>query len=305
MSSLRKVVDLRKGERVRQSISHGVRGPDNAKRALPLRVRRRRVRFVIAGALLLVIVILVGAVRWLSFLPAFTIDAAEVVGHGEVSSEAVKERVGQVLNAETRNPFSRRNIFLYPRSAIEEEILREFPRIKSVRVSRPELFAHSLLIQIEERIPYAQWCLGAAGCYVVDESGLAFAPYAASDKPHPTTPYILYGGAEDGSDLMGQRMIPDHFHGLVLLLESMGRAGYHPQSAHIAGNDIHIVLEDFMVKVSFGQDVNALVKNLQLILTSEPLKGKQSEIEYIDLRFNNRVYYTLRGVGEKEALPSR
>ena len=37
------------------------------------------------------------------------------------------------------------------------------------------------------------------------------------------------------------------------------------------------------------------MKNLQLVLSSGPLKGKDSELEYVDLRFNNRVYYKLKG----------
>jgi len=37
------------------------------------------------------------------------------------------------------------------------------------------------------------------------------------------------------------------------------------------------------------------VKNLELVLSSDVLKGKTDALEYVDLRFGNRVYYKLKG----------
>ena len=39
-------------------------------------------------------------------------------------------------------------------------------------------------------------------------------------------------------------------------------------------------------------------KESQLVLSSDPLKGKESQLEYVDLRFDNRVYYKLFSGGE-------
>jgi hypothetical protein len=35
---------------------------------------------------------------------------------------------------------------------------------------------------------------------------------------------------------------------------------------------------------------------LQLVLSSDALTGKESELQYVDLRFGDRVYYKLQGV---------
>ena len=47
----------------------------------------------------------------------------------------------------------------------------------------------------------------------------------------------------------------------------------------------------------FGEDPTILVKNLTLILDSDALRGKENLLEYIDLRFGNRMYYKFSGVG--------
>jgi hypothetical protein len=37
---------------------------------------------------------------------------------------------------------------------------------------------------------------------------------------------------------------------------------------------------------------------LELVLSSDALQGKEGQLEYIDLRFGDRVYYKLRGQEE-------
>ena len=57
----------------------------------------------------------------------------------------------------------------------------------------------------------------------------------------------------------------------------------------------------FAVRASFGNDGEAVVKNLQLVLSSDVLRGRESELEYVDLRFGNRVYYKLKGREQQSA----
>jgi len=51
------------------------------------------------------------------------------------------------------------------------------------------------------------------------------------------------------------------------------------------------LLQRFALRASFGADADTLVRNLQDVLSSDTLRGKENKIEYVDLRFGNRVYY--------------
>ena len=74
-------------------------------------------------------------------------------------------------------------------------------------------------------------------------------------------------------------------------------AGAAPLGAQLENEtDISVPLADgYYIKASFGEDPSELTKNLALILSSDAIKGKIDELEYIDLRFGNRVYYKFKG----------
>ena len=89
----------------------------------------------------------------------------------------------------------------------------------------------------------------------------------------------------------------------IALLQLLGQNGYEPTGATLLNKqDFSISLaEGFSIKVSFGQDGGAIVKNLQLVLSTGSLQGKRNELEYVDLRFGNRVYYKMKEGEETSA----
>ena len=280
------------------------REPD--KRPMPLRVRRRRVRVLIALAALILIGSVAYGVSYLSYLPQYNIAEIHVEGAQEIAVEPVKMLAQATLADGAYHFISRSNIFLYPRAAIEDAVKNAFPRIRSAHVSRASLLATALTVQVEERQPFALWCppaQEAAECYVMDEDGFIFATRASTSE---RTQYVFSGGlpAQAGlassSSPIGQWFARAHLPGLIALLHSLGQTGFEPAGASIEGRqDFFIPLRDgFYIKASFGQEATTLSKNLELVLSSDTLKGKQGELEYVDLRFGNRVYYKLFSEGE-------
>ncbi len=197
---------------------------------------------------------------------------------------------------------SRRSIFLYPKVAISSAIARNFPRVASATLSRESALATTLSINIEERQPFARWCMDATdalgACFLMDASGLIFAD--GSDPGEvPSTDYIFSGGSRN-VDAIGKTFAPEHLQGIVSLLGLLKSAGFDPAGASIQNEqDFSIPLRvGLFIKASYGSDADQLVRNLQLILSSGALRGKEAELEYIDLRFGNRVYYKLKGEAE-------
>ncbi len=330
MSQSGKVIDLRKGSPRDQAPLFSLRTsrePESPKRPTPLRVRRRKARAVAAFVVLLIIASVLWGMSWVSYLPRFSIGSISVTGTQQVPERLIQNYVETIINDGSYHVFSRSNMFLYPRSGIEKAVEIFFPRIKSAKISRESLLATAMTVAVEERRPFARWCLPAqAGadsltrCYVMDEGGFIFAEEPNSSSVlSPKTQYVFRGSlpAQAGSpqaNPIGQRFAPAHLPGLLALLEFLGQAGFDPQGGTIDNDrDFLIPLimdlplptgrqvpgrQEFILKVSFGQDVNALIKNLQLVLSSDPLKGKESQLEYVDLRFDNRVYYKLFSEGE-------
>ena len=295
--SSKKIIDLRGGKKDSQS---PILFPIGTKRRPTLRDRRRRVRILLGFCLLLICGGGVWGIHVLSYLPEFSINTISVNGAKELSNDAVKNFIDQKLGTSTNAFFSPRNMFVYPKMAIEKGLSSAFPRVASVNISRASLLAQAIRVEISERAPYARWCTETHDCYLLDKDGFLFAPDDVMNSPEST--YLFSGGIASSSPI-GETFLPGNFKNVVGLLDALKSAEFHPQGARVVDDqDYEVPLsEGFFLKVSVGEDPDMVSKNLALVLASETLRGKESALQYIDLRFGNRVYYKLAGAAEASA----
>ena len=319
MTASKNTVDLRSrrpGAPVRNTTS--LHFPDKKPRT-PLRVRRRRTRAILALALLICFGGCAWGVSYVSYLPRFNISSITALGTTNVPPDLVEAYAHTQLGGDSHPFISRNNIFLFNADALGRDMVAYFPRIKSAHVTRASILATAITVSITERQPFALWCGQASDCYQMDDSGFVFAPLEASSRMGTTTnsgpltgfapsqatsspqQYVFQGGIATSSRPIGQSFVPAHLPGILVLLRSLSQAGFPPQGATVDNEtDFSVPLAEnsFSIKASFGEDVDALVKNLQLVLSSDALQGKQDQIEYVDLRFGDRVYYKLKGASE-------
>ena len=138
----------------------------------------------------------------------------------------------------------------------------------------------------------------------MDATGFVFASADASTTPSSifAEPYTFSGAlpAQAGLDgePVGQVFIPGHLPGLLALLTVLQQQdGLTPLMVSVvSGQDFSVDFQEgFSLKASFGADAGTLARNLKLVLGSDALSGKESQIEYIDLRFGNKAYFKLKG----------
>lgn len=274
---------------------------------VPLRTRRRRTRLALALAALALLGFLIWLVSYVSYLPRFNISSITVSGTQLVAPTDVQSFAEGELQS-TGHPFlSPRNIFLYHPRHMGTAIVAAFPRIKSVQVGRDSLFATDVHIAVVERQSFALWCTSETDCYQMDDSGFIFASVAqdASSTLQFATSYLFEGGIASSSGPVGQSFAPAHVPGILVLLQKLSQAGFPSHGAVVINDsDFSIPLTlGFYLKASFGEGADMLVKNLQLVLSSDALQGKAGQLQYVDLRFGDKVYYKLNGGNETTAPP--
>ena len=296
-----KIVDLR------PSLTHSSRSPDrkpaahkpppkHAKKPLPLKERRRRLRFVIVLGGIVFFALTLYFLHWLSYRPALRIQNVSVRGAMLQGPEEVAQYTRERLNDGSSRFIARDNIFSYPKEELRAGVARTFPRLKSVRLGRSGLFGTTLIVNVDERSAYGTWCVATDGaCYVFDDAGLIFASTERSGKPELS--YVFYGGIGD-ADPIGTVFLPEKLRGVLDLMQRMREARFIPVAMHVLDEqDYTIELSNgFTIKASFGQEIDTIVHNLELVSVAPALRGKEAELEYIDLRFGNRVYYKFKGV---------
>lgn len=261
---------------------------------MTLRARRRRARLLWSVCLLVACGGAAYGVHALSYIPQFSVQTIQISGARDVSSTLVEAYVEGKLSSSSSSFISPRNIFFYPRGALQAAVASAFPRIKSVAISRQSLLATAITVSIDERRPYAQWCSSGGECFSMDESGYVFAPTATSTVF--ATPYT-FAGDDSTSSPIGRTFARGEFPEMLAFIKNLAHAGFTSSGATITSDtDYRVTLSDgYYLKASFGEDPDQLVKNLQLILKADALRGKATELDYVDLRFGNRVYYKLSG----------
>lgn len=297
---VQKIVDLR------PSLTHSSRSPDRKpaaqktplkqpKKSIPLKTRRRRLRIFIALGGLVFFGLTLFFLHWLSYRTSMRIQNVSVRGAMLQDQDEVAAFARERLVDSGGHFIPRDNIFSYPKEELRAGIVRTFPRLQSVRLGRSGLFGTTLIVNVDERTAYATWCTDQGQCYVFDDNGLVFAPADRAGKPELS--YVFYGAIDENA-AVGSVFLPEKLRGVLDLLQRMREARFIPTALHVLDEqDYTIALTNgFTIKASFGQEIDTIVHNLELVSVSPALRGKEAELEYIDLRFGNRVYYKFKGV---------
>ncbi|MDO8561280.1 MAG: hypothetical protein Q7S05_00435 [bacterium] len=291
-----RIIDLRKGIGNRPPASGRARPVPAPHQKVSLRTRRRKVRALLAFIALVALGGLVWGASALSYSQKFVIRDIAVQGTKEVPASLVRAYVETALYDGTNPLLARNNIFLYPRESIEEGISKYFPRIRTAKISREALLAQAITVTVAERQPFALWCGkvpdGANDCYMMDDTGFVFA--SATSSPE----FIVFGGAlATSSSPIGQTFMPEYFPSALQFLKKLVLAGFSPVSVFAKDEQEFSVQlkKGFELRALWSDDANTLVRNLELALSSDSLRGKESKLEYVDLCFGNRLYYKLKG----------
>jgi cell division septal protein FtsQ len=333
-----KIVDLREKQGRHESRKRQDPKPkvQSATKHTRLRDRRRKIRIYMGAAATIFVAGIVWAIGYASYLPEYSIQKVSIKGTKAVHEKIVYDYIETRLYNGTSPFFSPRNIFLFDGGPIEKGIVDFFPRIASAHISRSSLLATAITAEIEERQPFALWCQSGEGesrdCYVMDKTGFIYTQQSPQDALASTAAsstgamYIFEGGlnaqtmtraqnvgttsAATSSVLVsyydhpiGHTFVDTHLPGIVAFLDLLVQSGFHPRGAKVESDaDFSVRLaENFIIKASFGEDADQLARNLDLILGSDALQGKQNQLEYIDLRFGDRVYYKLKGAAPAES----
>ena len=271
-----------------------------APRHSPLRARRRRTRVLIGLGLLTLAALAAYGVSSASYLPQFSIHNVVVVGTKEIRAELVEAYAEAALFDGTYALLSSSNIFLYKHEKIVQAVQDHLPRVRSVNVSRGSLLAQAVVVSIEERASFARWC-GKDTCFLMDESGFIFALQATSSISEVVR-YTFTGALPKTGDAIGQTLVGEKFGEFVALLKQLEDADFAPLEISVESTqDFSVSLaRGFVLHASFNNDLEKVARDLELVLGSNALRGKESQLEYVDLRFGNRVYYKFKGQAVQE-----
>jgi len=237
----------------------------------------------------------------ISMLPYTRIDFVTFTGIESVDRGDALDVVREAISGRYLFLFLKRNILLYPRGAIERALLEEFPRIKSVDA---DIFGFKeIQINITERESTGIVCIEDKSCHYIDELGFIFA-----DAPvFSATRDFIFREEDRKRFLISSYFVPTRvFIEVLSLRDALVGLDLSIMELRTSGRKTEDFARHFTFTLDEGtelifsvnpEEFEIEIQNLQAILAStefeEESEGDIGNIEYIDLRFGNKVFYRL------------
>lgn len=276
--------------------------------------RLKNILIISAGIFIFSLVVYLLNASFLS-IQQIIIDEVEYSNRNDIEL-AIKEKIeGRYLGM-----FSRSNALIFSRTKIAREIKSKFPSIKSVDVDLKGLT--TINVQLEEYVSTALWCdvpvtpastlihdeseeekvsvipqtlssVGSPNCFFVNDEGIIFAPTDFDSN----TEIIKTFGKILSDPLRQSYTDKKTFQDLIEFSKLLRRLNIVADQIWTTNGEVYAFVTKERVKIYIDSesDVVSMFDNLDTVMKRDAInKAQFSNIDYIDLRFGNRVFYKLK-----------
>ncbi|MFH2013772.1 MAG: hypothetical protein ABIJ17_02270 [Patescibacteria group bacterium] len=201
-------------------------------------------------------------------------------------SPLFKIKYVNVDNQEIKDNFDYKNIFLFTNKKIKIDLLNKFPKIADIQIKK-NYFKRSIELEIEQRERLGIVC--GDNCFYFDKTGFLF-----EDAPRTSGSLILL--INYNSDLnIGKNIFNEKFINQILeirdylVIETFIKAlNFNVEIFPIT--EIKVATnEGWYALFDLERDIQKQLLSLKVVL-QEKIQHREN-LEYIDLRIENRVYY--------------
>lgn len=256
---------------------------------------------------LLFSLITIGILYFFFLSSFFKIEEVRIEGNVKVKTERIRKIVEEHIDQKILFVIPK-NLLLVKLKTIDSELLEKFPRIRKVEIKRD--LPRSIIVNIEERFAIGVWCrpiekqeedpegdeevvlVVEDDCFQLDDGGTIFERKVKdmdlvikSDKEVKISDKVI--NEEDLEDII------DIKEKLNEVLDSGIKDFFVPSEE---GKLIARTNEGWEIYLNSLEDMEPQVINLGLVLKEKIPSEERGNLEYINLRFGNRVYF--RYIGE-------
>lgn len=229
----------------------------------------------------------------------------EVTGAVSVDDNAVKDIVDRDISGAYYGWLSKANFFLYPKETIERDLKNAFLSVGALDL---KLDNHQLVISLVERKPSYLWCDGNptnnGDCYFVDDEGYVFSPAPTFSG---NAFVILYGNVATTSPVGQFYDSPEDFKSLLKIIGNLKEKSIVVDSVNSKENEVTELGLDSGGRIIFKetQDFDDLISEIGLIKNQTSILEASStkHLDYLDMRFGNKIFYKLAGDNAVQTAP--
>lgn len=227
----------------------------------------------------------------LFYIPYFKIKKISIEGNSSIDQEKIMTEISGHLLSKQLEIFPKDNILILPKKEIINGLLEKFPRLKTVSLSKN--FPNAISVKVEERNNEALFCFKNKdeGCAFIDKDGFVFekAPYFS--------PGVYLTFLEEATSTWKssfQVISEEQFKKIIDFKNLLAGEGIKILQIIIKKEGIYQLQtnEGWSILLNEKNDSQLTYQNLKTTL--DQIKDKRKNLDYIDLRFGNKVFYKFR-----------
>lgn len=271
------------------------------------RLRRKKILTKATFAMLGIFVLLALIIVFF-YIPKFrikniSVEGSKILAKNDLNKEAVEFLKGKFFGI---LPYD--NIFLIPKKPLTNFLYSRFPLIKKITINRK--FPQGLFIATEERKPEALWCRedteasealfplevgfsqAPIECAFMAEDGFIFqlAPFFTGDI------FLKFFDQRKTPASVGKSVMDAAgFNKLISFIGKLKEKDFSIADIILKDGDIYeiVLQEGWRIILNNANDPDITSANLELVL-GETVKEKRPKLDYIDIRFGNKIFYKLK-----------
>ena len=266
-----------------------------------LRKKRKR-KLIKWGIGVFVFVVLVALSSYVSHRSELRISQVELSGGILVTGDEVSAKSLEYMKGSYFWLYPKNNSLWYPKKGLEEYLSESFKRIDTIKIHLKN--AKTMVVEITERKPFALWCdtlpsgdTVEGQCYFIDQNSTIFAeaPQFSGDA------YFKYFGNISSSTPIGAEY-------MASTTEFSEISDFVTAIKELSIKPVYLIAKEngeFSLVISGGgqiyfddrEPLSQALKNLESLLTAPELASSTSKnlpIDYIDLRYGNKLFYKLK-----------
>lgn len=216
----------------------------------------------------------------------FEIKEILISGNKKVKTEEAKLLIEEKI---THKIFfiETKNIFLANIKEIQQALLLKFPRIQTIDISKDWLGI--LSVKITEREPVGNLC-NLNSCYLFDKEGVIFE--AASQDSE----ILMKIEPQEQQLTLGKQEISREIVRAILEIDKLLKENFlvKPEEITLSLNRATLEIktsEGWKIYFEIQGDIEAQILNLNLFLKEKIKSQERKNLDYIDLRYGNKIFY--------------
>jgi len=231
--------------------------------------------------LFVLILIFLGIIFYFFFFSSlFQVKNIDIYGNPRVKEPEIRDMVNQEINRKIFFVIPR-NIFFINSNKIEKSIKDKFSYLEEVEIKKK--FFRSLVVNMEGRILIGVWC-NDLECFRLDDQGIVF------EQGKKQAKLII---KSDKEVILGEKIIEKEYLDKIMeiMRELETEEFFVPEKEEKLTAKMK---EGWEAYFNPQKEISSQILNLKLILKEKISQSERENLEYIDLRFGDRLFYRFR-----------